>query len=123
MSWLLWLIFGAVPLVGYFIYNGFCVRCPACGLFGLHPVNKKAEAAQEDSYRAMQSIGLGSALPEFSKKPGYSTRTFSCKNCSHHFDRATALIWLTTANRIGEDKALKGYKEVCEDSSSWAQHS
>jgi hypothetical protein len=45
-------------------------------------------------------------------KPGYSNAKFKCKKCSWSFDRRVALIWLTTANKIGEEKAITEYQKM-----------
>lgn len=69
----------------------------------------------------MKSSGLlesldqaGSAIGS-SAKPGYVNTPLQCKQCGHLFKRSTAAQWLTIANKVGEDTALKGYKELEEE--------
>jgi hypothetical protein len=115
MSWALWLLLIVALIVGFSIYNGFRTRCPACGAYALHPTDNEAQAAQAEAYRNAQRVFQGRPLPDFVERPGYSTRNFRCKDCNHPFDRGTAITWLTVANKLGEEAAVKGYKDVVDE--------
>lgn len=113
-----WLI-GVAVVIGFFVWQGFRTRCPLCGLSALHPRDEQRESEQRKRYESMQSTGmlggldrLGSSLGSERTKPGYNNRNLKCKSCGHAFGRREAVIWLTTSNKLGEEKALDEYKKL-----------
>lgn len=121
MEWFL----GLAAIAGFFIWQGFRTRCPACGKMALHPRDAVAEAKQREYYEKMKSTGLlegldqvGSSLGTQRAKPGYANRRLRCRKCGHSFDRKTAVTWLTTANKLGEDVALREYQKIRNENTS-----
>ena len=81
--------------------------------------DKEAEEKQKESYELLKESGLGDKLDEYGSelgssmnKPGYSNSYFKCKSCGHSFSRKTALIWLTTSNKLGEEIAIREYRKL-----------
>ena len=110
-----------IIVAGFFIYNGFRTRCPYCGKYSLHPKDLGAEKKQSEYYENLKKSGLGDALDEVgsyfgssANKPGYANAYFKCKSCNHSFSRKEAVLWLTTANKLGDETAISEYKKLNE---------
>ena len=94
-------------IICLFVFNGFRTRCPACGKYSLHPKDPEGEAEQQRMYD----------IAEWSRfKPSYANRRLKCNSCGHLFDRHTAIIWLRTSNKLGEERALNEYRRITMDS-------
>ncbi len=114
-----WIAILALAAIAFFVYNGFRTRCPSCGAYSLHPKDHEAEKEQGKHYENLKKTGLGDALDNMGSslgssgnKPGYSNAHFKCKSCGHSFYRKEAVIWLTTANKLGEETAIKEYRKL-----------
>ena len=115
MEW----VIGVAVVVAWFVWHGFRTRCPYCGKTGLHAVDRDAEAKQAEHYELKKTLGfldgldnLGSSFGTAHSKPGYANRNFRCKDCQHTFNRRSAITWLTTANKVGDDVAIAEYRKV-----------
>jgi len=114
-----WIAILVLATIAFFIYNGFRLRCPSCGVYTLHPKDHEAEKEQKQHYENLKKTGLGDALDNkrsslgnSGSKPGYSNAHFKCKSCTYSFYRKEAMIWLTTANKLGEETAKKEYQKL-----------
>jgi len=107
MEFIILLIFIVISI---FIYNGFQTRCPNCGKYTLHAKDTEAIKEQIKMDEICNQIGMDDYIGK--GKPNYTTTPFKCNSCKHPFDRKTALIWLTTANKLGEEIALEEYKKL-----------
>ncbi|EOE6249814.1 hypothetical protein ACUY0Y_004465 [Vibrio parahaemolyticus] len=113
------LIILVLAAIGFFVWQGYRTRCPKCGKVALHPKDKDAEEKQKQHYENLQKTGL---LKSFDKagvtfgselaKPGYANALFKCKSCCWSFGRREAITWLTTANKLGENVALREYEKI-----------
>lgn len=99
-----------IIIISILVYNGFRTRCPNCGKYTLHSKDKEAIKEEKERYEKYEKIGLNEAFGR--DKPGYTTTQFICNSCKHSFCRKTALIWLTTANKIGEEITLEEYRKL-----------
>ncbi len=123
------LIIGSILLIviGVFIYNGFRTRCPNCGKYALHSKDTEAIIRQRQMNDISNKLGFNNAMNDLYKESrfsneleqhyldqqsSYASAIFRCNSCKHSFDRKTALIWLGTANKLGEEIALKEYKKI-----------
>jgi len=114
---------GIAAVAAFFIWHGFRTRCPACGKSALHPRDSAGEAKQRAHYQNLQSTGMlegldrvGSSFGTQRAKPGYANRRLRCKKCGHSFDRTTAVTWLAAANKLGEEVALREYRNLGNES-------
>ncbi|MEI8613579.1 hypothetical protein P4S54_07680 [Shewanella sp. PP-He15 brown] len=113
------LIILALTAIVFFIWQGFRTRCPKCGKMALHPKDKDAEEVQKQHYENLKKTSLLSKLDESGvtfgserAKSGYANALFKCKNCGWLFGRREAITWLTTANKVGENVALREYEKL-----------
>lgn len=105
-------------VIGFFIYQGFCTRCPNCGYWGLNR-KVKDDISSNEFYELLRSASEGlKDNPEtewYSKmasNKGFSNKTLTCKKCKHTFSRNLAMLWLKTSKKIGEEEALKEYHNL-----------
>jgi len=98
-------------VIGIFLYNGFRSRCPACGSYKLHPDDELANKLQREEYEMFRGIDNGGALSS-RYKPNYANKQFKCLYCNHSFSRKESTIWLHTANKLGEEKAIMEYRKL-----------
>jgi len=115
MEIIILIVLGAVL---FFTYNGFATRCPNCGMYKLHSKDKKATKEDLERYEEYKKAGItnyfeGSSI-SVGEKPNYQTAKFKCSSCDYSFYRKEALIWLATANKLGEEVAIREYHKLHE---------
>jgi hypothetical protein len=88
----------------------------------LHPKDYDAEKHHIKYYENLKNSGLGDALDKAGSSfgssantPGYANAYFKCKTCGHSFSRKEAIVWLTTANKIGDEIALSEYRKLLKE--------
>ena len=110
----MWILLLAAALAaGWFTYTGLATRCPWCGLFKLHAKDSAATAEAARTRQWMRQVGVPHPLGHDSR---FGATVFRCSRCGHTFDRGTAVIWLETANRLGEYAATSEYRKIREES-------
>ncbi|MGB3988538.1 MAG: hypothetical protein WBK67_02475 [Minisyncoccales bacterium] len=111
-------IFIVLVVAIFFIYNGFATRCPNCGSYKLHAKDKEATKEDMRIYNMCKEIGATNyfqgSMMSIGEKPNYKNAKLKCNTCGYSFSRREALIWLTTANKLGKDIALREYKKMKE---------
>lgn len=117
-----WTIGAVLAVVAFFIWQGFRTRCPMCGHMALHSKDRVAEEKQREYRENLKKTGMlealdsaGSGFGTERSRPGYVNAKFRCKKCDWSFDRHAAVTWLTTANKLGEQRALDEYRKLQEE--------
>jgi len=88
----------------------------------LHTKDSEAEKKQHAHYENLKKTGLLKSFDESGipfgsdrSKPGYANAKIKCKACGWSFSRREAVIWLTTANKLGEEVAISEYDKLQND--------
>lgn len=102
--------------IAWILYTGFATRCPMCGVYGLHQRDAAEEMRQQEYRAALEQTGMLDAMDQagvlMTSRPRFGNRPLRCKRCGHAFDRQTAVIWLKTANKLGEYTAVSEYRKL-----------
>ena len=115
------IIFIVLVVAVFFIYNGFTTRCPNCGSYKLHAKDEEATKENMRIYNICKEIGatdyFKGSMISIGEKPNYKIAKLKCNTCNYSFSRREALAWLHTANKLGEEVALREYKKLHQSAS------
>lgn len=106
-------------IIVYFIYQGFCTRCPNCGYRGLNKhlqedkTSGEFEELMKDVTKMIKSDSNTSSYTHLMGNPnGFANKTLTCKKCMNKFSRNLAMSWQKTANKLGEEIAIEEYRKL-----------